>query len=96
MIMATKIPHSPRNLLEQIVCDADLDYLGRDDFKKISNTLFEEMKTYAYVHSEKEWYNIQRKFLESHTYYTEFGKKNREAGKQRHLKEICRVISKQG
>ncbi|HEX3009799.1 MAG TPA: adenylate/guanylate cyclase domain-containing protein, partial [Bacteroidales bacterium] len=28
MIMSTKMPPSPRNLLEEIMCDADLDYLG--------------------------------------------------------------------
>ena len=29
MIMATKIPQNPHTLLERIICDADLDYLGR-------------------------------------------------------------------
>ena len=33
MIMATKVPQAPTNLLEEIICDADLDYLGRHDFK---------------------------------------------------------------
>src|SRR2546423_374818 len=32
MIIATKIPQSPHTLLEKIICDADLDYLGREDF----------------------------------------------------------------
>ena len=40
MIMATKIPQSPKNTLERIICDADLDYLGRDDFEGIAATLF--------------------------------------------------------
>ncbi len=39
MIMATRIPQAPHNLLEEIICDADLDYLGRDDFFKIGNGL---------------------------------------------------------
>src|SRR5688572_26750494 len=36
MIMATNIPQSPKTLLEQIICDADLDYLVRNDFELIS------------------------------------------------------------
>ena len=44
MIMATKIPQSPNNKLEQIICDADLDYLGRDDFFSIGDTLFQELQ----------------------------------------------------
>jgi len=34
----------PANLLEEIICDSDLDYLGRSDFIPVSNTLFEELK----------------------------------------------------
>lgn len=93
MIMATKIPQRPETKLEEIICDADLDYLGRNDFKPISNTLFEEMKIYVHVHGEKEWYNIQKNFLESHKYYTNFGKLNREPLKQQHLKEIRSLLT---
>src|SRR5690606_19212224 len=32
MIMATRIPQSPQDKLSEILCDADLDYLGRTDF----------------------------------------------------------------
>ena len=93
MIMATKIPQSPQTLLEKIICDADLDYLGRNDYYKISNTLFTEMKTYVHLHDEKEWYKIQKKFLEKHKYYTKFGQKKREPQKQKYLKEIRQLIS---
>jgi hypothetical protein len=48
MIMATKIPQQPRTKLQEIICDADLDYLGRDDFYTIGRTLFEEFMTYSY------------------------------------------------
>ncbi len=93
MITATKIPQTPHNLLEKIICDADLDYLGRNDFHKISNSLFEEMKIYNHLHDEKEWNRIQKKFLEKHHYFTEFGKKNREHKKQEYLKEINELVS---
>jgi uncharacterized protein len=92
MIRATKIPQKPHNILEEIICDADLDYLGRDDFDKISNTLYEEMKKYVHVHDEKEWYQIQKKFLENHHYFTKFGKERREPVKQMHLNKINQII----
>ena len=44
LIMATKIPQSPRNKMEEIICDADLDYLGTANFFAISDTLFLELK----------------------------------------------------
>ncbi|HEY5916270.1 MAG TPA: HD domain-containing protein, partial [Chryseolinea sp.] len=88
MIMATKIPQTPQTSLEKILCDADLDYLGRDDFYAIGNKLFEEMKTRGFVDSEREWNLIQKTFLESHRYHTAHSRSNREAKKQQHLQEI--------
>ena len=93
MIMATKIPQNPHTILERIICDADLDYLGRDDFEKISNTLLEEMKIYAQLHDEATWYKIQKSFLEKHKYYTDFSRNNREHKKQKYLAEIKIVSS---
>ncbi|MGH2565256.1 MAG: HD domain-containing protein [Ginsengibacter sp.] len=96
MIAATKIPQTPHNILEKIICDADLDYLGRNDFQRISNTLFAEMKIYNHLHDEKEWNKIQENFLKKHQYYTEFGKKNREHLKQQHLQRISKLVSSYG
>ena len=70
MIMATKIPQTPHNKLEELICDADLDYLGRDDFFKIGNGLFQELCMYGFLNNEKEWNELQVKFLEKHTYFT--------------------------
>jgi predicted metal-dependent HD superfamily phosphohydrolase len=88
MIMATKIPQTPQTPLERIICDADLDYLGREDFYDVGSHLYEEMKGYGFIESEREWNLIQKTFLESHRYHTKFARQNREKKKQQHLKEI--------
>lgn len=88
MILATKLPQSPSTLLERILCDADLDYLGRADFLRISKTLFEEMLAGGAVETEREWNLVQRTFLQSHKYHTPFSQKNREPNKQQRIQEI--------
>ena len=88
MILATKLPQSPATLMERILCDADLDYLGRSDFHEISGHLYEEMKATGAVENEREWNLVQRTFLQSHRYHTRFGKSNREEVKNQHLQEI--------
>lgn len=88
MIMATKIPQSPQNLLEQIICDADLDYLGREDFWEIGNKLFEELKFNGVVHSNLDWNRLQVKFLEMHHYFTKSAITLRHATKEFHLTEV--------
>ena len=94
MILATKVPQSPATHLEKILCDADLDYLGRDDFYEISNNLFLEMQQQGVVESEREWNIMQRSFLQSHKYHTAFSQTNREAIKQEKLLEIVERLKK--
>jgi len=93
MIMATKIPQNPQNKLEYIIADADLEYLGTEDFERIGRTLFEEIKIYLGIESERQWNIIQVNFLKNHHYHTDFCKKNREARKQKNLEAIEKIVA---
>ena len=86
MIMATKIPQTPHTLLEQIICDADLDYLGRNDFEPISRSLYKEFLTYKIIPEDIIWDHIQIKFFESHHYFTGTSMSKRNEKKLKHLK----------
>jgi uncharacterized protein len=85
MIMATKIPQSPVTLPEMIICDADLDYLGRDDFENISNTLKTEFMIYGIIKDEEEWDLLQIRFFNSHQYFTKTSIRERCPVKSQHL-----------
>jgi len=91
MIMATKIPQSPKNLLEKIICDADLDYIGKDNYAEISGLLLEEISLKNDI-SEIDWLIIQKKFLESHTYFTKTAKQLRTKNKNKILVDITNKI----
>lgn len=88
MIMATKIPQTPYNKLEEIICDADLDYLGRNDFEKISNGLKEEFLIYGVIKGEADWDPLQIRFFEAHSYFTKTCKEGRDPKKQEHLQQL--------
>ena len=88
MIMATKIPQTPHNLLEEIIADADLEYLGTDKFEFISNKLYQELLHFNPKLSVDEWNNIQIKFISSHSYHTDYCRKYREWRKQKNLKTL--------
>lgn len=92
IIMSTKIPQSATNQLERILCDADLDYLGRDDFEQIAGTLFDELQHYIRIDSEQNWNRIQLHFLSQHQYHTNYGRQFREAKKQEHLQKIRKIV----
>ncbi|MBN2638115.1 MAG: HD domain-containing protein [Bacteroidales bacterium] len=90
MIRATKIPQSPTTLLEQIIGDADLDYLGTDSFHVISEQLFDELKNYGRISGRQEWNQLQIKFLQNHSYHTPYALKYREPVKQKHLQDLLK------
>ncbi|WP_111668954.1 HD domain-containing protein [Algoriphagus litoralis] len=85
MIMATKIPQSPTNLLEKIIADADLEYLGTDQFEKIGKTLFEELKHFNPDFTEQAWDELQLVFMQKHHFHTQYCQKHREPKKQENL-----------
>ena len=93
MILATRLPQSPQTKLEKILCDADLDYLGRDDFYEIAGKLFREMLAQGVVETEREWNLVQRTFLQSHRYHTDYSKSNRENAKSNRLQEISSKLA---
>jgi len=92
LIWATKIPQSPKTNLERIICDADLDYLGRPDFYPISDQLFAELKDRGILESVNEWNRIQIDFLEKHRYHTDFARKHRQPAKAKRIAELYETI----
>lgn len=88
LIMATLVPQNPLNHLEQILCDADLDYLGRQDFPPISNTLYDEFKYRGVVNDPDAWMALQITFLKKHKYWTDYSQNTRNDLKNSHLKKL--------
>ncbi|MDD5507655.1 MAG: HD domain-containing protein [Bacteroidales bacterium] len=93
MILSTKLPQSATTSLEKILCDADLDYLGRDDFYMIAHRLlFEWKRLNVHKTTLSEWYRLQMDFLTHHGYYTRSARTLRQEIKDIHLAEIRELI----
>lgn len=92
LILSTKIPQSPKTLLENMICDIDLDYLGRSDFYEISESLYEELQVTIGLKNKNDWNKIQVKFLEAHTYHTDFAIKKRQPEKEKRIRELKELI----
>ena len=94
-IRATRMPQNPLNHLERILCDADLDYLGREDFDLIGENLFLEMSACGEMSDRITWDNLQVKFLEAHSYHTRSNQTRRNMKKEQNLNEVrLRVAQK--
>jgi class 3 adenylate cyclase len=93
IIMSTKLPPKPTTLLENIICDSDLDYLGRSDFIPVSNTLFEELKAQNKMGSLNDWNKIQVRFISGHQYFTKTARSLREVNKKLQIERIQSLIT---
>jgi adenylate cyclase len=93
IIMATEMPPKPSSLLEKIICDADLDYLGRSDMIPVSNTLYKELSEQDKIGSFSDWNQLQVKFISGHQYFTKTARSLREVNKQKQIDRIKKLIN---
>jgi predicted metal-dependent HD superfamily phosphohydrolase len=93
LIIATKYPQEPRSHLAEIICDADLDYLGRPDFVPISTSLFDELTARQLIADEHAWFQLQARFLASHHFWTRTAVAQRAAPKQARLDHILALLA---
>ncbi len=70
LINATKMPQAPENKLAEILCDADLYYLGTDTYLTKADKLYKEMHEAGIIKDREEWRNVEIKFLQTHKYFT--------------------------
>ena len=73
-ILATKFPTNPKNLLQQIICDADTYHLGTNNFKHTNEQVYEEEKLITGILNKAEFNTDALKMLQFHKYYTEYCK----------------------
>jgi len=74
-IIATKIPHEPKNKLEEVICDADIGHLGSKDFFDQSELLKLEMEKRENIKfSETEWLKKSLDFVSKNKFFTKYAK----------------------
>jgi predicted metal-dependent HD superfamily phosphohydrolase len=88
MIMATKILQTPKNKLEEILADADLEYLGTTDVAEKAHLLFKEMQSLSPTLNEAVWNKMQIAFLETHHYFTQYCKANKDPIRHAYHKKL--------
>ena len=94
-IIATRMPQSPSNLIEQIICDADLFHLGTKDFKERNKLLRQEINALEEEKiGKKEWVNLNIEFLDRHRYFTDYAREMLDPVKRTHLEDLVEKAGK--
>jgi len=93
MILSTDLESEPESHVEKILCDADLDHFGREDFFKLDARLREEWCAIGIdVSDDVKWYKSTLEIIKKHQYYTESQKKLRKKGKQKNIKSLIKKL----
>ncbi len=85
LIMSTRIPQQATNLLEQILCDADLFYLGTEKYFDHAKLLYRELRNMVIIKKYEEWVNFQVEFIEGHQFFTRTAREELQIRKEQNL-----------
>ncbi|HEY3429273.1 MAG TPA: Pycsar system effector family protein [Cyclobacteriaceae bacterium] len=94
LIEATRMPQNPKNLLEKVLCDADLHHLGSSDIMDCSRDLrneFEAVKKMKFE-SDEEWIQFNLNFLKQHEYFTPYGQTILQERKKKNIKKFKKML----
>lgn len=93
MILSTDLAREPKTHVEKILCDADLDHFGREDFFKLDGKIREGRRARGIdVSDDLKWYKGTLEIITKHQYYTESQKKLRGAKKQKNIKRLLNKL----
>ena len=70
LIDASKRLRKPQNKMEEIILDADMNYLSRADFMSLNDSLYMELLERDKISSKEDWDKMQIVLLSNHKYYT--------------------------
>lgn len=81
LIAATKMPQRPADRLQELLCDADLDLLGREDFMPLNRALLKEVRHFGpRPVTDETWMREQTRFIEEHHFFSPAARALRAAG----------------
>ena len=93
MILATDLAVEPKTHIEKILCDADLDNLGREDFFKLDAKLREGRRVRGLdVNDDIKWFKGTLQVMKNHKYYTSSQIKLRKEEKQKNMKKLLKKL----
>jgi len=95
IIDATHYPQHPKNLLEEVVCDADLAGISSKKYMERAMFLRRERELVSNeVMSDIDWYRFEVEFLAQHRYHTPYAHLNFDKKKNLHVLELRDHLSK--
>ena len=91
-ILATQFPQQPQNMLERIICDADMMHVSEPNFMERSNQLRKEWEAQGKHLTDKEWYQVNINFMNNHSFHTKYCIEQLQKAKSKNLKKVLQKM----
>lgn len=93
-ILATRVPQLPENLIEKIICDADLFHAGTEEFFNRNNLYRKEIEfKLNKKFSDNIFIEQTIAFFKSHSFFTDYAQKFLNNQKKKNLKQLKSILS---
>lgn len=94
LIQATRMPQNPQNLLEKVLCDADLAHLGNTDIIKCGEDIRQEFEKFKNLkfETDEEWIKFNLIFFKEHQYFTPYGQTVLQERKKKNIKKFKKML----
>jgi len=94
-IEATKMPQNPKNLIEQVLCDADLHHLACNDYQMMSEKMHKEVEMMKEKPIDTDtWNEMNFEFFKDHEYFTPYARTKLQPIKDQNLASIKKAYKK--
>jgi predicted metal-dependent HD superfamily phosphohydrolase len=92
LILSTRLPQKPANREEAIICDSDMDNIGREDFFIQSFRLRLELEQFNQWVPLSVWFMEELQFMVNHRFHTASQVSLRKNQKTKNTEELKKII----
>jgi len=92
-IKSTEMPQNPKNELDMIICDADIKHISNSHFFYRKLLLKREWElVFDKYFTDKEWHDLNMKFLENQKFHTEYGMRTLTKGLEDNKTKVLNLL----
>jgi predicted metal-dependent HD superfamily phosphohydrolase len=96
LILITKMPQNPKNLIEEVICDADISHIGKKGFNTRSQLLRAEWEALKNKKiSNLEWLKNNIEFVAGNRFHTKYARENYEDQRSKNLAKLQKKMRKE-
>ncbi len=92
LILSTRMPQNPITMPEKIICDADISYIGHNDFiSRIASLRNEWAQSIKKTFTDEEWIKQNIEFIESNSFYTDYARQKFDETRKKNLARLKQI-----